>query len=227
MTARRVLHWPDQNLKKIAVKVKKIDDAVISLAKDLRDTMRVEMGAGLASTQIGETLSAVVIEGRYSEKSTVPHDPVLKDVIVMINPEIEVIDDQTFEWEEACLSVPDYSERVVRNKNIRLTYKNLSGEDVSKNLTSDFSGIVQHEVDHLVGCLYLDRLTKSRQKKAVSALMSRIKKKKEALKKQRERLKRESQPDKPEPRNGFRTKPTRIRMKSSKKKKTSHRKKRG
>lgn len=226
MTARRVLHWPDQHLKKTAVKVEKIDDAVISLAKDLRDTMRVEMGAGLAATQIGETLSAVVIEGRYSEKSTVPHDPVLRDVIVLINPEIEVIDDQTFEWEEACLSVPDYSEKVVRNKNIRLTYKNLSGEDVSKNLTATFSGIVQHEVDHLSGHLYLDRLTRSRQKKATTILMSRIKKKKEARKKQLAKLKRESQPDRPTPRNGFRSKPTRIRMKSIKKKKSSHRKKR-
>ena len=179
-----------------------IDDTVIQLAYDLCDTMKVQFGAGLAATQIGDSRSMVVISSRYAGESTLPHDPLLTEAIVLINPEIEIQGEGKFKWEEACLSVPNYSDIVERHDRIRLRYKDLSDSTHCVELCKTFSGIVQHEVDHLEGLLYLDRLSASRKKKAHSILLSRMRKRREEQKKaaKKDRIQKE----KPEIRKGFR-----------------------
>lgn len=218
MTAQIVLHWPDPRLKNIAKTIDDIlDESTLELAISLKDTMRVELGAGLAATQIGDSRSMVVIDGSYSSSATLEIDPNVKDVIVLINPQVQPINDKMFEWQEACLSVPNYSNTVKRHSDINLIYSDTAGMRHSKNLSPPFSGIVQHEIDHLSGVLYLDRLSKTKKRLAEATLRSRIKKKSKDLQKARSK-ERKSTRSEPAVRNGFRTKPTRIRMTSKKKK---------
>ena len=116
--------------------------------------------------------------------------------------------------------MPEYRDAVSRASDINVSYSDTAGILHSKNVSAPFSGIIQHEVDHLSGILYLDRLSKSKKKRAESILRSRIKKKRDALKKATSKDSNPRVP--PDVRNGFRTKPTRIKM--SGKKNTKHKK---
>jgi peptide deformylase len=181
MPARKILHWPNLQLCRPAEVIEEIDDAVVELARDLIDSMKAELGAGLAATQINVHRAMVVIAADYASESTLEADPVCSDAIVLVNPKFEVQAEETFFWEEACLSVPEYSEVVERYQKIRLEYKNIAGVSIVRELESPLSGIVQHEVDHLQGKLYLDRLPSDKKRRAVMILRARIDKKKKAV----------------------------------------------
>jgi len=180
MPARKILRWPNPQLYQTAQPIELIDDTVVELATDLIDSMKAELGAGLAATQINIHRAMVVIAADYVAVSPLEADPVCTDAIVLINPQFETPDEETFFWEEACLSVPGYSAQVERHQKIELKYQNLAGSSVIQELGPPFSGIVQHEVDHLEGKLYLDRLPSEKRRKAVATLRARINKKKKA-----------------------------------------------
>jgi peptide deformylase len=126
------------------------------LIDDMIETMRAANGAGLAANQVHETLRIAVVEvragnPRYPYKPPVP-------LTVIVNPEIEPLDDETAEINEGCLSVPDLRGTVDRFVNVRVRYLDRDGEeheDVRRGLTA---GTFQHEVDHLDGVLFLDRV---------------------------------------------------------------------
>jgi peptide deformylase len=126
------------------------------LIDDMIDTMRAADGAGLAANQVHETLRIAVVEvrpgnPRYPYKPPVP-------LTVIVNPEIEPLDDETAEINEGCLSVPDLRGTVDRHVNVRVRYLDRDGEEheeVRRGLTA---GTFQHEVDHLDGILFLDRV---------------------------------------------------------------------
>jgi peptide deformylase len=130
--------------------------AVQRLIDDMIDTMRAANGAGLAANQVHETLRIAVVEvrpgnPRYPYKPPVP-------LTVIVNPEIEPLDDETAEINEGCLSVPDLRGTVDRHVNVRVRYLDRDGEEheeVRRGLTA---GTFQHEVDHLDGILFLDRV---------------------------------------------------------------------
>ena len=130
--------------------------AVQRLIEDMIETMRAANGAGLAANQVHETLRIAVVEvrpgnPRYPYKPPVP-------LTVIVNPEVEPLDDDTAEINEGCLSVPDLRGTVDRYVNVRVRYLDRDGrehEDVRRGLTA---GTFQHEVDHLDGILFLDRV---------------------------------------------------------------------
>jgi peptide deformylase len=188
MPARKILRWPNPQLYQVAQSIEHIDDAAIELARDLIDSMKAELGAGLAATQINVHRTMVVIATGYVDEFTLDADPVYPDAIVLINPQFEIQDGETFFWEEACLSVPEYSAMVERHRKIKLEYQNLSGDLIVRELDSPFSGIVQHEVDHLEGKLYLDRLPSEKKRASLAILRERINKKKKVA---RQELRRE------------------------------------
>ena len=126
------------------------------LIADLVDTMRHANGAGIAANQIGVPLRVAVIEVnnnlRYPYKPPIP-------LTVIVNPMIEPIDDELVEINEGCLSVPDLRGVVHRHVNIRLRSLDQHGnarDEIKRGLTA---GTFQHECDHLVGKLFLDRVT--------------------------------------------------------------------
>jgi len=126
------------------------------LIDDMIETMRDHAGAGLAANQIGLPVRVAVIEvqpdnPRYPYKPPIP-------LTVIVNPAIEPLDEETVEINEGCLSVPDLRGVVERHVNIRVRYLDREGEpheEIRRGLTA---GTFQHEVDHLDGVLFLDRV---------------------------------------------------------------------
>ena len=125
------------------------------LIDDMIDTMRDAQGAGLAANQVHEAVRIAVIEvdhnPRYPYKPPIP-------LTVVVNPVIEPLDDELVEINEGCLSVPDLRGTVERHVNVRVRYLDREGvahDEVKRGLTA---GTFQHEVDHLDGVLFVDRV---------------------------------------------------------------------
>jgi peptide deformylase len=129
------------------------------LIDELIETMRAAGGAGLAANQIGELVRIAVIEvdnnPRYPYKPPIP-------LTVIVNPEIEPVGPETVAINEGCLSVPDLRGEVERAVAIRVRYLDRAGdphEEIKRGLTA---GTFQHELDHLDGVLFLDRVSDPR-----------------------------------------------------------------
>jgi peptide deformylase len=167
MSVRTVLTWPNPRLKNIASPIKAIDEEVIKLARDMRDTMHVEFGVGLAATQVGSDRALVVLK---VGDASINSDPLVNNCIVLVNPKIEVLGAKTFRWPESCLSVTGIEEIVKRYQNIRLTYTDLAEEEHIIELSSENAGLVQHEVDHLFGKLFIDRLKSIKRRRVLQSL---------------------------------------------------------
>ena len=135
-------------------------EAVQSLIDDMIETMRAANGAGLAANQVAETLRVAVVEvrpgnPRYPYKPPIP-------LTVIVNPVIEPLGDEIEQISEGCLSVPDLRGDVPRHVNVRLRYLDREGaehNEVRRGLTA---GTFQHELDHLDGTLFIDRVTDPR-----------------------------------------------------------------
>jgi peptide deformylase len=126
------------------------------LIDDMIETKRAANGAGLAANQVGELVRVAVVEvepgnPRYPYKPPIP-------LTVIVNPVIEPAEEETVEINEGCLSVPDLRGNVRRYVTVRVSYLDRDGqphEEIRRGLTA---GTFQHELDHLDGILFLDRV---------------------------------------------------------------------
>jgi peptide deformylase len=130
--------------------------AVQALIDDLIDTMRSAGGAGLAANQVGETLRVAVIEvdnnPRYPYKPPIP-------LTVIVNPTYEPVGEETVAINEGCLSVPDLRGTLDRWVTVRVRWLDRDGVEHSELRRGLTAGTFQHEIDHLDGILFLDRVT--------------------------------------------------------------------
>ena len=129
---------------------------VQQLIDDMIDTMHAANGAGLAANQVHELVRITVIEVNHNPRY--PYKPDIP-LTVVVNPVIDPLDDELVEISEGCLSVPDLRGNVMRQVNIRLRYLDRDGvahDVVKRGLTA---GTFQHELDHLDGTLFVDRVT--------------------------------------------------------------------
>jgi peptide deformylase len=127
------------------------------LIDDLIETKRAAHGAGLAANQVGQALRVAVVEVEPGNPRY-PYKPPV-ELTVIVNPIVESVDDEVFAVNEGCLSVPDLRGDVERFVNVRVRYLDRDGEpheEVRRGLTA---GTFQHEVDHLDGILFLDRVS--------------------------------------------------------------------
>jgi peptide deformylase len=151
MAVLEILHYPNPILSKKSFPVQTIDSTIRQLVKDMAETMYAAPGVGLAAPQIGHSLRVAVIDITPADQP--------KNLQVLINPEIIDAEGQCT-WEEGCLSVPDCSEEVKRKKKITVRYQNLEGETL-EIVGEDLMAIaLQHEIDHLDGILFIDRLSR-------------------------------------------------------------------
>ena len=159
MSVREIVEIGDPVLRERAGEVTAEElrsDRIQGLIDDLIETMRAAHGAGLAATQVGEPIRVAVAEvdgvnPRYPYKPPIP-------LTVIVNPVIEPLDDELVEINEGCLSVPDLRGMLRRHVNVRLRYLDREGnerEEVKRGLTA---GTFQHEVDHLDGRVFFDRV---------------------------------------------------------------------
>ena len=151
MAVLEILHYPNPILSKKSFPVQTIDSTIRQLVKDMSETMYAAPGVGLAAPQVGHSLRVAVIDITPADQP--------KNLQVLINPEIIDAEGQCT-WEEGCLSVPDCSEEVKRKKKITVRYQNLQGETL-EIVGEDLMAIaLQHEIDHLDGILFIDRLSR-------------------------------------------------------------------
>ncbi|MDP4530214.1 peptide deformylase [Alkalimonas delamerensis] len=148
MSVLRVLHFPDERLRTVAKPVAEITPEIQQLVKDMLDTMYDENGIGLAATQVDRHLRVVVID--ISESRDEP--------LVLINPEITSKSGETT-YEEGCLSVPQSYAKVERAAEVTVKAQQLDGSWFELQADGLLAICIQHELDHLLGKLFIDYLS--------------------------------------------------------------------
>ncbi len=137
-----------------------IDDVeLMALVDRMRDVMHDAPGVGLAAPQLGIPLQVAVLEDKYEvdpASAAVRHREQL-EFFAIINPEYRPLGIETASFYEGCLSVAGYQAVVTRHRNVELRFTNTAGEPMEEWFSGWQARIVQHETDHLRGCLYLDR----------------------------------------------------------------------
>ena len=153
MAIREILCYPDERLKRQAVDVEQFDDALQSLIVDLEQTMRAGPGGvGIAAPQIGTPLRVVLVDVSGARKPVPNHG-----LMVLVNPEITQWDGMAI-GREGCMSVPDYTGNVIRAERITLKALDAAANPQEFECEGFEARAVQHEMDHLDGMLFLDRL---------------------------------------------------------------------
>jgi peptide deformylase len=148
MAVYQVVTIGDEILREKAKEVTKFDDRIYKLLNNMMETLTQEDGVGLAAPQIGVSKRVIIA---YNEE--------IDEVVELINPEIvsysgEVVDN------EGCLSVPGRVGKVNRAKDIIVRGQNADGKPIEFNASDMFARIIQHEIDHLNGILFIDKLEK-------------------------------------------------------------------
>ncbi len=163
----KIAVFPEPVLKNKAQRVE-IDDYIRKLAASMEDIVRKRNALGLAAPQIYLSLQVCII--RMLDDKEEPTELYIR----MANPEIlEYYGEETVE-DEGCLSLPDLYKPVKRFNNIRIKYTNIiTGKEIEKEFSGFQSRIIQHEVDHLNGILFIDRLSKEERRNALKEFYSR------------------------------------------------------
>ena len=149
-----ILKYPDKRLRTIAKPVVSVDETIKQQVKDMFETMYEAPGIGLAATQVNFHQRIIVID--VSDQCNEP--------ICLINPEV-IEKSGEIQWEEGCLSVPDYYENIIRANDIQVQALNQHGETFELEASEMLSVCIQHEIDHLDGILFVDHLSKLKQKR--------------------------------------------------------------
>lgn len=154
MAVLPILKYPDPMLKQVAEPVEEINDNIRQLAQDMVQTMYDAPGSGLAAPQVGRSCRMIVVDTRTSEERG--------ECLVVINPEIVSAQGEMV-YEEACLSVIDYSAKVNRAAEVVVRGLDLDGQLAEYRASGRLAVVFQHEIDHLNGVLFLDRISSLRR----------------------------------------------------------------
>ena len=163
MAKLEILEFPDPRLRTVAKPVEKVDDELRNLIDDMFETMYACPGIGLAATQVNVHQRLIVMD--LSEDQSQPR--------VFINPEITPLTDELAPYEEGCLSVPGFYEKVQRPARVRIKALDRDGNAFEEEADELLATCIQHEIDHLDGKLFVDyvsRLKRDRIKKKLEKL---------------------------------------------------------
>ena len=156
MAIRKILKFPDQDLRIKAKPVETFDEELKTLTDDMFETMHSVNGIGLAATQIGVTKQVAVID----------ISPEKNEPLVIVNPAIQILDpSKTEDYDEGCLSVPGFFEKISRPSDIKLTYQDLNGNKQEIKPEGLLTKVVQHELDHLNGRLFVDHISELKRRR--------------------------------------------------------------
>ena len=156
MAIRKILKFPDQDLRIKAKPVESFDDELKTLTDDMFETMYSVNGIGLAATQIGVAKQVAVID----------ISPEKNEPLVIVNPAIQILDPSKKEdYDEGCLSVPGFFEKISRPSDIKLTYQDLNGKKQEIKPEGLLTKVVQHELDHLNGRLFVDHISELKRRR--------------------------------------------------------------
>ena len=152
-----IVKYPEKSLNQPSAPVEEIDEEVLRLIEDMGETMFHDAGVGLAAPQVGVNRRILVYDSHAPDPET---DPEVKEFTALINPEIIGKSPETFISEnEGCLSVVDYRADVKRHEQVTVRALNIEGKKLEFKAEGLLSVIMQHEIDHLDGILFLDRIS--------------------------------------------------------------------
>jgi len=152
MAIRPIIFLPDKRLRQVSKPVARIDGEVRTLVADMFETMYDAPGVGLAAVQVGVPKRVVTIDATRGD------DP--KNPIALINPEIVWSSEERVAHEEGCLSIPEYLDEVVRPERVKVRFLDLDGKQQEIDADGLLARVMQHEVDHINGILFIDHLSK-------------------------------------------------------------------
>ena len=156
MAIRKILKFPNQDLRIKAKPVETFDEELKTLTDDMFETMHSVNGIGLAATQIGVAKQGAVID----------ISPEKNEPLVIVNPEIQILDlSKTEDYDEWCKSVPGIFEKISRPSDIKLSYQDLSGQQHEIKPEGLLTKVVQHELDHLNGRLFVDHISELKRRR--------------------------------------------------------------
>ena len=144
-------------------------EGIAKLLEDMRDTLKLADGCGLAAPQVGVNKRLVIVDGRELTDS---YDNMEDFVRVMINPEIVEESEETCEYSEGCLSVPGIYAEVIRPSKIKVEYYNENLEKIVEEFDGFACRMVQHELSHLEGNLFVDNVSPIRRKMLMRKLQA-------------------------------------------------------
>jgi peptide deformylase len=158
----QILIFPDPRLRKIAEKITKFDKSLQNLADDMLLTMYDANGIGLAATQVNRHVRLVVMD--ISDNRDDPR--------IFVNPSYRVLKGHNlFEFEEGCLSIPGFNEKIARPDKIELIWQDISGKEHTDSPEGLLTVCIQHEIDHLDGKLMVDYISALKRDRVRSKLL--------------------------------------------------------
>lgn len=160
MAILKILEYPDPFLAQKTRPVEHIDKKILKLIEDMGETMFDAPGVGLAAPQVGSNLRLIVYNPDASMETEDETSTQKNNFTALINPEIISASGQITSENEACLSVPDYSADVKRYEKVTVRAQNKEGKNLEFTKDGIQAVIMQHEIDHLEGTLYIDRISK-------------------------------------------------------------------
>lgn len=159
MAVLTILEYPDPRLRKVAVAVAAVTPNVQRLVRDLAETMYAAPGVGLSATQVDVHKRVIVMD--LSEARD--------ELRVFINPEIVAAEGEA-ENEEGCLSVPGYYDKVTRAAKVRARALDARGNPFELDAEGVLAVCIQHEMDHLIGRVFVDRLSPLKQARLIAKM---------------------------------------------------------
>ena len=181
MAIREIIEVPDPRLKIISGPVERFDDELKMLVADMLETMYDAPGIGLAAIQVAVPLRVLVIDLQPEDHDAKPvacdhdghhhhHLPTKKEPRVYINPVLSEPSDDFNVYNEGCLSVPEIYAEVERPARIRARWQDIDGNAHDEVIEGFLATVLQHEMDHLEGIVFLDRLSRLKRQMAMKKL---------------------------------------------------------
>lgn len=167
MAKLEILTYPNPKLREVSTPVDVFDDKLAKLVQDMLETMYHAQGIGLAAPQVGVTKQILVIDtrarfkkdsGDMEEEEQTELEQKIQQPLVLINPQVVKGQGKTT-YDEGCLSVPSYYETVERFEVVEISAQNVKGETFTFKTDGLLAICVQHEMDHLEGKLFIDRIS--------------------------------------------------------------------
>lgn len=159
MALRPIIILPDPRLRLVSKTIERVDDDLRRLIDDMIETMHDAPGVGLAAIQIAEPIRLLVVD---TAKKDEPPDPQ-----VFINPEIVWSSEERSTYEEGCLSIPEYYAEVERPASVRARALDREGKEREVLAEGLLATVLQHEIDHLDGVLFIDHISKLKRDRVI------------------------------------------------------------
>jgi peptide deformylase len=159
MALREIILLPDKRLRLVSEPVKTVDAELRALVDDMFETMYEAPGVGLAAIQVGVPRRVITADTAKKDEPKQPQ--------VLINPEIVWSSEEKNTYEEGCLSIPEYYEEVERPAQVKVRFTDLDGTAKEVEANGLLATVLQHEIDHLNGVLFIDHISKLKRDRVI------------------------------------------------------------